>query len=531
MSSHNRSAHINISNDDQYRIDFPLELTRLDYLRRILNHIGGAFLITHHRVLEIQKVIDVAAAAKQEETKHQQQQQQEEEAQAIIVLATDCHATSYSTGEMSPAEEDEEELTAHVDLSRPSSPKGRTSITITPTALKKLLSTLIDDGTPKQPVPLENEPQQGKLSKKEKAAMKKKEKKELKKQNLHQSKQNTLHAAWSSTINRDTKWIIEHATFVKALRKLVERSEMVYSVQTDEQVKLTFETSIDTLIVLCESIEECKWYLENVQQLRAQFVKHIAYRRERIHLEQLEERKAKGGTAEDDGTDGPKTNDDGSLQFNYAYDFDQKGVLYWFGTDGNNGNNGNSGVEGKEQVTWENPAVLKKIRAFRSSEGAGLASDICGRERGRYSCTDYRQPRQYYGIDLGPYYRLYPSAYTLRHGSSQGILALRDWTVEGSQDGKKWFPIRKHRADEELPRLAYSTCTWKIEKMQQRKCRMIRIVQTRPVDMVQRLNDASNGKSTEGSKNDDDTKYPKKHPQHHALFLSGMELYGKLVEN
>ena len=64
--------------------------------------------------------------------------------------------------------------------------------------------------------------------------------------------------------------------------------------------------------------------------------------------------------------------------------------------------------------------------------------------------------------------------------------------VEGSQDGKKWFPIRKHRADEELPRLAYSTCTWKIEKMQQRKCRMIRIVQTRPVDMVQRLNDPSN---------------------------------------
>merc|ERR1712166_1434791 len=57
MSSHNRSAHVNISNDDQYRIDFPLELTRLDYLRRILNHIGGAFLITHHRVLEIQKVI------------------------------------------------------------------------------------------------------------------------------------------------------------------------------------------------------------------------------------------------------------------------------------------------------------------------------------------------------------------------------------------------------------------------------------------------------------------------------------------
>ena len=87
-------------------------------------------------------------------------------------------------------------------------------------------------------------------------------------------------------------------------------------------------------------------------------------------------------------------------------------------------------------------------------------------------------------------------------------------------DGKKWFPIRKHRGDDELPRLAYSTHTWKIEKSMQRKCRMIRIVQTRPVDVTQRLTDVSGGKSDGGHK----------HPQHHALFLSGMEIYGKLAE-
>jgi hypothetical protein len=109
---------------------------------------------------------------------------------------------------------------------------------------------------------------------------------------------------------------------------------------------------------------------------------------------------------------------------------------------------------------------------------------------------------------------------------------LRDWTFEGSQDGKKWFPIRKHRADLELPRLAFSTNTWKIEKPMQRKCRMLRIVQTKPVDVSQRLHDSDEiGKSNQSTTGVGGTAlHETKHPKHHALFLSGMEVYGKLVE-
>jgi hypothetical protein len=99
---------------------------------------------------------------------------------------------------------------------------------------------------------------------------------------------------------------------------------------------------------------------------------------------------------------------------------------------------------------------------------------------------------------------------------------LRDWTFEGSQDGKKWFPIRKHRADLELPRLAFSTNTW----------RMLSIVQTKPVDVSQRLHDSDEiGKSNQSTTGVGGTAlHETKHPKHHALFLSGMEVYGKLVE-
>ena len=45
------------------------------------------------------------------------------------------------------------------------------------------------------------------------------------------------------------------------------------------------------------------------------------------------------------------------------------------------------------------------------------------------------------GIDLGQYYLMLHS-----HGSSQGILALRDWNIEGSGSCCRF-------ADEELPAL------------------------------------------------------------------------------
>ena len=491
----NRSQIIKISNDDEYRCDFPLELTHVDYLRRILNHVGGAFLVAQHRVADMLKSdmllnCAIVIASKEEEA----------EAEA-------------SPGIMSPDEECAD--SPRVDLSRPASPQGRHAIQLTSKSLSKLLSKLIDEQA-KSPRDANQKQRRGSTKKQDKRL-----KKETKRQQAYQLKQTKLRAAWGSTINREPSWIVEKAIWLKFLKRLIESTEMIYSTTTDNQIKQSFETSIDLLIVLSEAVEGCQWYLSNVQQLRSQFIRHIKSRRERFHAEEVEERKSRGGTGDEDENEGPKTNEDGSFQFNFCYDFDQNGVLYWFGT----GAGANESKE-DEKIIWENPAISQKIRAFRSSDGAGLASDICGRERGRYSCTDYRQPRQYYGVDFGSYYRFYPSAYTLRHGSSQGILALRDWTVEGSQDGKKWFPVRKHRADEELPRLAYSTHTWKIEKQMQRKCRMIRIVQTRPVDVAQRLNDAS-GKQNNAEEAEDGNK---KHPRHHALFLSGMELYGKLVE-
>ena len=474
-----RSATWKLSNDDEYIVDFPCELTPIDYLRRILNFTGGSFLIAHNQAIELIKsdrTLDTALAFAEAEYQ-------------------------------SPAEEEQR----HTDLSRPASPKGTHVIELTPHALTKMLGKILDEPA----VRFDPKMLSGFSPKKADKKADKREKKELKRQRVHKEKQVQLLDSWSMVISREPTWVAERSLWLRELKKMIDSCEMVYAPITNDYVKQMFQISIDTLVVLAEAIEHCRWYLSNVQQLRVQFVSHIKHRRERIHKEELEDQKTRGGSGIDDGSsEEPSTGDDGSLVFKYAYDFDQRGIIYWFGT----------GAGEDKDSKWENPAVGGKLRAFRSSDGAGIASDICGRERGKYSCTDYREPRQYYGIDLGPYYRVYPTAYTLRHGSSQGILALRDFTVEGSLDGKKWFPIRKHRGDEELPRLAYSTHTWKIEKSMQRKCRIIRVIQTRPVDVAQRLTDVSGG----GKKNNDDGH--KKHPQHHALFLSGMEIYGKLAE-
>ena len=476
MTCH-RSATWKLSNDDEYIVDFPYELTPIDYLRRILNFTGGSFLIAHNQAIELIK----------------------------SDLALDSALAFAEAEYQSPAEEEQH----HTDLSRPASPKGTHELTLTPQAFKKMLGKILDEPA----VRFDPKMLSGFSPKK----ADKREKKELKRQRVHKEKQVQLLDSWSMVISREPTWVAERSLWLRELKKMIDSCEMVYAPITNDYVKQMFQISIDTLVVLAEAVEHCRWYLSNVQQLRVQFVSHIKHRRERIHKEELEDQKTRGGSGIDDGSsEEPSTGDDGSLVFQYAYDFDQRGIIYWFGTGAG---------EDKEDSKWENPAVGGKLRAFRSSDGAGMASDICGRERGKYSCTDYREPRQYYGIDLGPYYRVYPTAYTLRHGSSQGILALRDFTVEGSLDGKKWFPIRKHRGDEELPRLAYSTHTWKIEKSMQRKCRIIRVIQTRPVDVAQRLTDVSGG----GKKNNDDGHH-KKHPQHHALFLSGMEIYGKLAE-
>lgn len=530
-----RSAPFETGPETKVHMEFPIELARVDYLRRLYFNVGAAILCIHQHIQAITR----------KKKSHTVNRAEAGEVEDDIGDTDILETTS-----------DQDQVDYDLQQDSPSISEATKGLKIS--ALKYVLDSICNNPEDdlrsfEQSYGLAIDTDDSINGKKKSAKSRRKTKKAAQKIRSLKKRVESytyLLAAWSAALNRDANWITKQCRHLQDLAILISDAEFglvggsgrqgMLSFQspiklTDSQVKSEFEYGIELLVVVSELFENTLWNLRNIQRLRTQFVKQISYRRERLKAERKAARIARGGNQEDDGAEGggPGTNDDGSLQFDYRYDFDRNGILWHLGkldsdSHGSLQEDDNfTEDEEDDSKLWQNPALANTVKAFRSSKGAGTASDICGRNN-KYSCTDYREPRQFMGVDLGPYFRVYPSCYTLRHGSSQGILALRDWNIEGSQDGKKWFPLRKHRADEELPRTAYSTHTWKIEKSMQRKCRMIRIIQTRPVDMTERLLSVNDGGIT--TKLPDAGGQHHQHPTHHALFLCGLELYGKLVE-
>ena len=156
-------------------------------------------------------------------------------------------------------------------------------------------------------------------------------------------------AAWSSALDRATSWVVETCNGVKDLRTLISRSEFgtiggsgsagaisfkAPDSVSSSQVKQKFEDAIGTLVVIGESFDNTTWALNNIQKLRTQFVRQASYVRERMKAEKVAARIAAGGAPdalESNNDTGPGTNDDGSLQFDYRYDFDRHGILWHLG--------------------------------------------------------------------------------------------------------------------------------------------------------------------------------------------------------
>ena len=103
-------------------------------------------------------------------------------------------------------------------------------------------------------------------------------------------------------------------------------------------------------------------------------------------------------------------------------------------------------------------------------------------------------------VDLGQGRKLKPEYYCLRHGYFDGDDVLRNWRLEGSNDGSAWSPLRVHNNDESLAAVAFSTASWSVEGVAE-SYQHFRILQT--------------GKNSGG------TDY---------LMCGGIELYGLLTE-
>jgi hypothetical protein len=107
------------------------------------------------------------------------------------------------------------------------------------------------------------------------------------------------------------------------------------------------------------------------------------------------------------------------------------------------------------------------------------------------------EPMQWMSIDLGEERLLVPDHYCLRHGRGTSMFRLRNWRLEGSNDGTSWVSLKEHVNDHSLPVQAYGVAEWPLDG--QEAYRYFRVLQT--------------GLNSHGS---------------HRMYCAGLELYGAL---
>ncbi|GAM19142.1 hypothetical protein SAMD00019534_023170 [Acytostelium subglobosum LB1] len=175
--------------------------------------------------------------------------------------------------------------------------------------------------------------------------------------------------------------------------------------------------------------------------------------------------------------------------FDYVHDYDSKGVLYYFGTNG-------------YTTEWTNPALTPtadnpRVKITASPMEKGAPSDIADLKP--TECWTKDVPSSWFCIDLGGSNMLIPRYYTLRHGGNSKQDCLRNWVLQGSEDSHDWFNIARYQNDLAL-NSNYVSHTWSVQCSS--PYRYFRILQT-----------GHNSTS------------------HNFLSLSGVEFYGELIQN
>ena len=107
------------------------------------------------------------------------------------------------------------------------------------------------------------------------------------------------------------------------------------------------------------------------------------------------------------------------INFTYQSDFDNNGLMYWIGTNGNT------------VSEWVNPAQFGLV-VVTSSDGRmlpyGKLEDILSRDGNAMNCHTNDDRRAWFAIDIGMW--LKPTHYTLRHARGYGRSAVRTWQLQ-----------------------------------------------------------------------------------------------------
>ena len=133
--------------------------------------------------------------------------------------------------------------------------------------------------------------------------------------------------------------------------------------------------------------------------------------------------------------------------FVYESDFDQNGVLYYLATDGG-------------RAAYTNPHDSGKIVVTASSVEQGTLQGFVQHPQGgqRHNYTN-DGANSWVGVQLPA--GLAVTKYTLRT-DKHGHFALRNWNLEGSNDGETWVVLRQHSNDTALAATPMSVASWDV---------------------------------------------------------------------
>ena len=174
-----------------------------------------------------------------------------------------------------------------------------------------------------------------------------------------------------------------------------------------------------------------------------------------------------------------------SVLLQFVTPFDTNGVLHHISTAGGSRAYVNPHDSGDVIVSITNP-----------HDGTCCAPErfVQHQSDGKYNWTDGVADSSM-SVDLGADRSVVPSHYCLRN--SNYYCALRNWELQGSNDGAEWSTLKQHQNDKSFSDEACSVAAWPVQTEQ--AFRHFRIQQTGP-----------------NSKN------------HHHLNCTGFELYGEL---
>jgi len=171
--------------------------------------------------------------------------------------------------------------------------------------------------------------------------------------------------------------------------------------------------------------------------------------------------------------------------FTYSSDFDKGGILYYLGTN-------------KLTTAYQNPNGLGKVKVTASSIQGATEPDFIDWNSVSRSIQTENTANSWVQIEFVNC-QVQPTYYTIRHDYNANY-CLRNWRLEGSNDGINWDILKNHFNDGGLVGTALCTASWKIDNIKN-FYKFIRIFQ-----------------------------YGLNQPGNNHLMCNGFEIYGSLSE-